>query len=458
MSISNLLRTGRNGVLANQAAMNTTGQNIANVNTEGYARRRVTMSPLSTTDRGLFHGASRAGQGAGVTIDDFSRLRDEMTQRASWEAQSGYGFGQEEARLMGALEAVFPQGPGSFDNVLDDFWNGWGDLADNPLDEGVRTTLLSRAEALTGTFNKVDKEMTRYREQATDALRGGVDTVNGLLDDIAELNEQIRTAETNGTEDFAAEDERDTLIRELGAFGPVRVHQDGNRLSLKLGGMTVVDDTTTVPLQVDDTTTPPTLSFDDTGVNYTDRSRTSGKLGAWMRSVEVVEEHRAVLDDMAAGLARAVNDVHTDGEGLDGAVGDFFEDPGSITAGTLKLDANVAGSPRNIAASADGTPGNSDIALDIGRLRTADVTASGKTAEGALTDLVSSIGSRANQATQFAEQQRGVIDYLDSVEEGTSGVNMDEEVTNLIKYQQSYAASARIIDTAQQMFDTLLSL
>jgi len=458
MSISNLLRTGRNGILANQAGMNTTGQNIANANTEGYARRRVTTSPLTTTDRGLFNGTSRAGQGSGVTVSDFSRLRDQMTQRASWEAQSGYGFGQEEARMMGALEALFPQGPGSFDTVLDDFWNGWGDLADNPLDEGVRATLLSRAEALTGTFNKVDKEMTRYQEEAAGALRGGVDSVNSLLDDIAELNEQIRNAQTNGTEDFTAMDERDGLIRELSTFGPVRVNQDGNRLSVKLGGMTVVDDTTTVPLRVDDSGTPPTLFFGSTGVEYTDRSRTSGKLGAWMRSVETVEDQRAILDDMAAGLARAVNEVHADGQGLDGTDGNFFEDTGTITAGTLQLDANVRGNPRNIAASADGTPGNSDTALDIGRLRTAEVTGSGKTVEAALTDMTSGIGSRVNQATQQAEQQRSVIDYLDSIEEGTSGVNMDEEVTNLIKYQQSYAASARIIETAQRMFDTLLSL
>ncbi len=458
MSISNLIRTGRNSLLANQAAMNTTGQNIANANTEGYTRKRVQLGPMETIDRGLRHGTASGALTSGVTVDDFSRLRDDITRRASDEAHSAYGFAQEEARMMSGLEALFPQGPGSFGEVLNDFWNGFGDLADNPLDEGVRATLLSKAEALTATFNKVDSEMTRFQEATSAELKDTAANVNGLLDDIAALNEQIRTADANGSTDHSAMDKRDSLVRELSTFGPVRVNEDGGRFSVKLGGFNVVDDTTTTHLSVDDSDVPPTISFGTTGVEYTDRSRNSGKLGALLSGVETVQEKRATLDDLAAGLARSVNEVHADGEGLDGTSGDFFYDPGEITAGSLRLDDNVQGNPRNIAASADGTPGNSDTALDIANLRTEGVTGDGKTSEGALNDMISSIGNRVNQADQLAESQRGVIDYLDSIESATSGVNLDEEMTNMIKYQQSYAASARVIETAQRMFDTILSM
>ena len=133
MSISQLIEMSRRSFRTLDAAMNTVSQNIANVNTEGYTRRRVIMQADSLASPGIIMRTPLgAATGAGVSIQTYERVRDGLLAVAGWDARTSLGAAQEDQRLLGALEGIFPVGEGSINDQLDSFWNAWADLADHP--------------------------------------------------------------------------------------------------------------------------------------------------------------------------------------------------------------------------------------------------------------------------------------------------------------------------------------
>ena len=473
MSIHQLFEISRRSFRALNSAMNTVGQNVANANTEGYTRRRISLQPDTLLNVGI-HSSPAVGSalGTGVSIGAFERLRDNMLLQQSWNAYTSMGSSEEKHRVLSTLQSLFPtQSGSSLDSKLSQFWNAWGDLANDPTDNGVRLALRGTAISLASTLNHLDTEIRGLQTETEAALSSGVDDVNDLLDQIAELNNIISTGRGVGSPNLDAEDRRDILIGQLAEFVPVNVQQGSNNsVRITIDGMTVFDGVTANNLQLDTSGSTPQVLFGDTGVELRSLSEGGGRLSGWLR---LLEEHLpdtlTSLDALAESIVKEVNAIHTTGYGPDGStnINFFFYNNGAggeegISAASIRISDEIENAITNIASSSgDPTNGYNDssIALAIADLRD-DLLLNGGTEslETYAINLVTGIGINVDQASSNYESSAILATHLEGMEKGISGVSIEEEMTNLIQFQQAFAATARVLNTAQEMLDTILAL
>lgn len=474
MSLNSLYELSRRSFRALDAAMNVTGQNVANINTEGYSRRRVVLAPDSPAIGGPQTTIRpQVSVGAGVSVAVYERIRDGLLDKAGWEAQGTLGFASEEHRIISTLEGLFPaSGPGSLGTLLSNFWDQWSNVANNPTDHGVRLALRGTAETLTTALNRMDADIHALEGQATTDLANGVARTNGLLKEIASLNANIALARNAGTPDLEAEDRRDALVQELGAFAPIRVAQDANAgYTISVNGMTVVQQDKAVLLDLDTSGETPVLTFSGTGVAFPGDTR-SGRIGAWLHTLsETMPDARAQLDTLARAIVTDVNALHSaryddaglpvtpDAPGFFHYSVDGLGNEIGVTAGSIRLsdevmaDASVIGTPGFYTASGE------EIALAISGLRGMGLTGlGGESAEHFAIDIVSGIGAQVQRAAAQAESQAAVVSHLEAMSIGVSGVSLEEEMTKMIQFQQAFAASARVLNTVDEMMQTLLAI
>ena len=451
MSINRLYEMSRRSFSVFSAQMNVAGQNIANANTPGYARRRLKLGTEGPGRNGLLMPNS-GGVGSGVTAQRLERMRDGLLATAANDARTGLGGADEETRLLATLEGSFGVGSGaSLQDAMNGFWNGWSDLANNPTDGGVRTTLLGQAGTLAATLRRLDGGITRLAGETQTALGEGVGQVNGLLDEIASLNVSIRASRAAGSPDLAAEDRRDAAVAELSAFAPVRVSDGADGYTVTIGGMAAVqgDQALGLTLDVPPDVAAPGVRFEGTDVAFSPSS--GGSLGAQLTTLrKTLPDTRAALDGLAASLVADVNAAHSVGYGLDGSTGLTFFDPAGVTAGSIRLSDDVS-DPASIASSgAPDAPGDSSVASALAALR--------EGFDAQAIDITAGIGGKLRAARSAAGAQAAIVDHLAAMEAGVSGVSIDEEMTNLIEAQHAFAAAARVLTTADEMMDTLLAL
>lgn len=472
MSITQLLHTARSSLLAYRAAMNTVGQNVANAETEGYSRRMTTLSaqnvaPLGTQTPSTINTFS----GTGVNVESYQRMRDELLDRTAWHSNGFMGASEEEHRVVGALESIFAvQTEGSLTSQLDNFFNAWSDLADNPTDNGVRLALRSRAASLSGTLNRMSADVEHLEAESKRALDGYVADANKMLEEIAELNAKVTRGRYLGKEDLVAEDRRDLLVNRLTEMGTFRVQeQDNGSFSVTLDGMNLVSDQRAQQLTVDNSGSVPDVKIASSNVSMSVPTEGGGKIAGLLRAVQTTLPNTlASLDSIAETIVKEVNTVHNAGFDLNGNTNvDFFHYAAGppeegIQASTIRLSTAVQGDSRAIVAS-QGDPSlgvnDSDIANDILALReNLLMNGNSESIETYVINLVSGVGSIAERAGNLYESHAAFTNHVQAMADGVSGVSLEEEMTSLIEFQQAFSASARVITAAEEMMDTLLAL
>lgn len=466
MPISRLHYIGRNALFASKAAMNTTGENIANVNSEGYSRRRVMVSPDMASVAGYPLGRS---YGNGVTVSAYERARDGLIGRSAMEATSAYSYSQEQYRVLGTIESLFPSGTGSLENVVATFWDAWSDLASNPADNGVRESVRAAGETLATTLNHVSTELNRYAKDVEVELKTHVDRVNELLQEVGRLNEGIRYAEAAGSRDLMAMDERDRILRELSDLVPLQIAETPNEgIRVSVRGHTLVEDGHVKTLRLDTSATTPKLYLSGTNVDV-DVSG-AGRVGALIDvRGNTIPDLQASLDKVAEGFVKEVNAVHANRHDEDGvpvlppAPNFFYYEAGppehGISAADIRIsdeiraDATLVGSPGYFTADGE------EIAFAIEGLRGKSFAATDNdSTENFIINMKSRLGASIQGANARASSRAATLDHLTAMERGVSGVSLDEELAKLIQYQQSYAASARVLTAAEEMVDILMTL
>lgn len=456
MSLQSLFQTSRRSLRALEASIQTAGHNIANASTPGYSRQRVELQSESISGWGPGMATTPGTfTGTGVTISGYERLRDGLLDRAANDAHTALGAAEQEARTGSALEGIFATGTtGSLDERVTAFWSAWSDAADAPTDSSLRNIILDRADALTGTFQRHDADLDRLSDETRAELSGGVDAFNGIADRIADLNARIVSSRSAGAPDLSAEDERDQLVRELSAYAPVQTDvEDDGMFTLSTQGMAVVQGTEALHIKAygppDEATDA--VRFEGTDVAFRAGEEGNGRLGGWLRTLnDHIPETRAGLDALAADIVAGVNAAHSAGYGLDNGTGRTIFDPTGVTAATIGRSTDVA-SPDQLALSgAPDAPGDASVALAVADLR-----------EGVERDaaaIPARAGQRLQGALSRADAADALVSHFEGLADGVSGVSIDEEMTHLIEYQQAYAASARVLTTAQSLFDTLLAI
>lgn len=471
MSISQLLHTARSSLLAYKAAMNTVGQNVANAESEGYSRRVTTLNAQNISSMGIYSaGTSQTFSGTGVSVESFARMRDTLLDRTAWHSNGFMGGSEEEHRVVAALESIFSvQTEGSLTSQLGKFWDAWSDLADNPTDNGVRLTVRSRGAALAGTINRMAADVEHLQAESERALTGYVNDVNKMLEEVAELNAKVTRGQYLGKPDLVAEDRRDLLVNKLSEMGAFQVQERENgSFSVTLDGMNVVFETRAQALSVDQSGSIPEIKIAGTDVSMRVPPEGGGRLGGLMRTLtSTLPDTMTALDDISETIIKEVNAVHNNGFDLDGNTNvDFFHyvagpPEQGIKAASIRLsDAVMADSRSIVASQGDPSAGvhDSTIANDILALRESPLINGTETIETFVINMVSGIGAVAERASNLYEAHAAFSNHIQSMADGVSGVSLEEEMTNLIEFQQAYSASARVISAAEEMMDTLLAL
>ena len=461
MSINSLFEIGSRSLRAVSEQMDATSQNIANAESEGYRRRRVTLSSRSVATGGLYTSTGAQDvSSSGVGVETFERVRDGMLEAAANDAQSGESAAREEGRVLGVLEGALASGTdASLSASLENVFNGFNDLANNPDDTGVREALLGKARQLTDTFGRLDQRLGALTTNTEKALAGNVDKANKLLDKVASLNEEIQEARAGGSPDYAAEDARDQTVKELSKLMPVETQEDrSDGYTLTVDGMTVVQGTETTTLTVNDSGAAPAVEFGETGVAFKPGDEGGGEIGAQARLLgDTLPGVQSDLDALANEVVQTVNAEHSAGYDQNGDTGEnFFVDKSGTTAGNTAGNIELAvDGPDDIAAVAgDGNgnplPGDTTPAQNI-----ADLSES---LTPQATDLATDLGTRVQEAAAKEEAQAAAGERIQAQIEDVSGVSVDRQMSNLIEQQQAFAASARVLTTARQVTDTLLSI
>jgi flagellar hook-associated protein 1 FlgK len=424
------LQTSLRGLLTQQQALDVTGHNIANANTPGFSRQEALLEPTRAfliAGNSVNTGAG-AQLGSGVDVAGIRRVRDQFLDLQFRAQQMSLG---DAAARTNSLEQV----EGAFAEPTDDglaaqlarFWDAWSDVANAPENVGARAALVSTAQTLTASFRTIYDQLTTVAQQAQDeydAITGANGDVANMAAELAELNRAIGDAVFRGQQPNDLMDRRDQLIDRLSQLAQVSVTDTGDsRYRIDFGGVTLVDPAT------------------PTGFTWPQTLRTpGGKLGALLDLASPTGPaltYRDQLDAVAADLVASVNALHT--------ATPFF-DPRGTTAATIAVLATEA----TVQTGSGRASGENDVAQAIARLR------DGST-DQLYQALVARIGTESQAAVRAQATAESLVSSIEDRRQSVAGVSLDEEMTNLIRFQRGYQASARTMTTMDEMLDTLVN-
>jgi len=550
-----ILSTGKQALLAQQTALQVTGQNIANVNTPGYSREHpeFVSTPTSITT------ALRSG----VTVDEVARAYDRFVTTQINVASSNLQSTQTQADLLGQVESLFndlstPEAgiSGALHTLFNDFHN----LAQNPQGLAERNILVQQGKTVAAAFQQLTNGLQAVRQQSNEALGDAVSSVNSLTKQIAALNGQIQQREVDPKNPAnTLRDQQDVLLKQLSEkVNITSFTTNSGQLTVLLGGGRPLlegtqSSTLTTTVDPDD---PQRLlvGLQDPQGNSTDvtASIQSGNIHGLLEARDTILPRLSTSLDRLAAQLTTINQTHSAGYGLDGTTGkDFFvprqvtgqalaantgggtlqsasvSDPTQLTlddyrltfansgppptfdivnattgatvaagqnytagatvhfaglaitladngtppqpgdtfllsttrdaAKNLAVDPALLTDPRQIAAAQTPPPGDNVNALALAQLQDAQVI-DGSTFAASYQTLVVSVGAESQQASQLADQQHTALTGLENRRESLSGVSLDEEQVNLIRFQQAYNAAAQFIHIADQLGQTVLDL
>jgi flagellar hook-associated protein 1 len=460
MGLTPLLGIGTSALAAFQRALATTGHNISNVNTPGYSRQETILTETDPQN-------GRPGQiGTGVQASEIRRSVDTFVERQLLTSHEHRGQFEASRNALLRVQTLFGDSNGQgIAAGLNEFFSAWQDVATNPSDATSRTVLLSRAGNLATRFNDHAVELAAQR-QALDGQIGQIITdINQLASRIAALNESISHAEFSGQQANDLRDQRGLLVNQLGELAEISTIDDGTgQLTVFVGkGQVLVDKHRAYTLSgVADPGNSGLLTVQYNGggspvpLNSVIASgRLKGLLDVRDQTIPSVQ---ASFDQLASTLVTQVNGLHQAGYGLDGSTGQAFFSAGGTTAATIQVSlTNI----QRIAASstAAGVPGNNANALAIGNLQTSNLAALGNvTFQEFYGALAGNVGSKVQSAERDLNAQEIVHEQLEAHRAEISGVSLDEELVNLLKYQRAFQAASRLVVVADELLQTILTL
>jgi flagellar hook-associated protein 1 len=457
-NILGLLDIGRGALLAHQKAISITGHNIANVNTPGYSRQRVNLA----TSLGL---TSASGQmGSGVRVSDIQRIYDQFL--GSQINTESYNLGKWEAQKssLERVEIIFDETTGfGLNQAMGDFWNAWQDLANNPEGHTERQVLVAKSEIMAETFNKISSDLNQQQNDIDSSIEGAVIEINTIAGQISDLNIKISDIEKSGQSANDLRDERDLLLKELSSMIDISSFEgnDGQVTVLVGNGRPLVQP----PYSLSLSTVTNASGHED--VVWVDRDGNSvditndisgGKLKGWLEVRDVkIEDYKTRLDDLASSIITEVNNLHTAGFDLNGAAGGAFFT--GTSASDIAVDTNIINDVNLIAASGTGAPGDNSNSIAIVNLQNGLLMSGGTaTYDDFYNSLVSDVGIDAQSAQMNYDHQTAMASSLDNYRESISGVSLDEEMVNLVKFQHAYDAAAKLISAVDEMMNTVMNM
>ena len=530
MPISSIFNIGRTALYACQTQLSVTSNNIANANTAGYSKQEVILEAA--------YPLLQAGGyvGSGVTVGKIKRDYDALIQNQIYGAQQDYGKASTQNQTLSEIEQIFNESQNlGLATPLNDFFNAWQAVADNPEDQTARNLLLQKSDTLVNSAQRMEINIQNTLKSSEQAVTASVDQVNSLASRIAQLNSQISQIEAGSTtgmaNDLRARDQRDTALKDLSNLVGVSTWEDKTT-----GAVTV--NIGMKPLVIGNIANTLSAAFGEgeyalqlDGQDITS-SITKGEIGGLLAAHQDIEGNLHDLRKLVASVTNAVNLQNRQGFGLDGSTGINFFNPVGLTVKNNSTDADLTAtitdysrltmaeysikfnggdyevsnkdtgelltsgtydsggttinlegvrfdmsgsvtdqdsftvsplttaiqnfrtnitSSQQIAASgtAAGLPGDNTNALAIANLANREISAlDSDTFSDYYKNLVANVGNQSRAASDELTFADNFLSQLNTQRDSVSGVNMDEEASNLIIFQRAYQAAARLITTA----------
>lgn len=564
MGTFSALSIGQQALQLSQLALEVTGHNISNVNTEGYTRQRVDFTSGIPTDTGY-------GQvGTGVMLDEIKRTTDIFIQNQYAEENQVLARRQRESDVYKQVEAIFNEpAENNFSSIINKYFESLSALSADPENASVRAMVMESGHLLTESISSLNTRLEDVRTRIDESIALKVNEVNSIIDQIAEMNHKIARAETSGM--FQANDYRDkreALVMELESMMDVTVVPDGtdsNTISVTIGGVALVHRNQSYHISAD-LNSDNHFDINSTQSNSPIRIE-NGELKGYMDGrEEVLPYYQGMLDELSEGIVYNVNKIHVQGVGLNGfaevtsfdavsapndklnraglpfnptegsfhisvydrdrnlietqeisvsGAADTLEDiraridsmtnvTATITVeNKLHIEVNDVNGGANftfvspdgegdnsdfllamglntfftgskasdiavndvidndlnkIAAAKRYSPGDNSNLLDIVDLRSQLTMTNGTTTfDQFYGSIVSIAGLQTEEANNEYQTSQGIVDILQQRLLETTGVSLDEEVVNMIKYQRTYQAAAKFVAGVNEMILTLFN-
>ena len=453
--LSSVMNVAKDALLSHASAINITGSNIANVNTPGYSRLRPVFSSIGGAAELQF----------GVEVSGAERLYDKYLEVQLVQQNQEIGYYEARKGVLDRVEGIFNESAGGgLNESLTKFWNAWEDLSANPTGTVQRDALVSAAESLATVFRQKAEELQEIRQDMNVSVSGTVSEVNSYLTNIAELNEKIVQTVTGGGNASDLLDKRQDNLQKLGALidfqyiedasGAVNVFTSNGKPLVEAGRTWKLG--TAVNAGNHDYYD---VVFQDDPGKAINGCFSKGKLAACLEARDTtVGGYLDKLDSLAASLVEAVNSKHQAGYDTYGNIGGNFFDELGTDAAHMRVSTAITEDRGKIAASAsvdsDGNNASAIAAIKDSLLMGGGIII--------LSDYYSALMARVGQdvkdSNSSLDHQTVIMNQLESQRETVSGVSLDEEMMNLMKYQLGYNAAGRLAATVSALMDTLMSM
>lgn len=484
----------------NQAAINLINNNIANMNTEGYSKQRLEISQLTALNNGSSNYAA-AQSGLGAEIDAVTRNRDAYLDAYYRKESTNLAYYQELNSNATLLEGITNELSGSgIGNALASFYNTAQQLSQNPTNSVIRADFMQKALDVTTQLNQTASQLTELRT----SLVGDVDVSGSLaqsrisltctdlnedLKELAELNQTINIATAQGNVPNGLLDKRDLLLDKISETIPITVTQGANNLiNVSLDSTLLVQGASlkgSFNVSAGDSSNPAIVTFVPTTGSPVTPSITTGKLGALIE-IGGSEEGKLTINNvltelnkLAKEFATEINTIQAGGKYIytdtsvsppvnklsaDTPENIFIPESGTtITAANITVNDNILKDPLKIAAASgtaeENATGDGNNALSMAQLRDKNILLLGNTTtENYLSTVVGKTGVQIKSLETKSDSQEALVQQVLQRRESTTGVSLDEELTDLVKYQRAYEASAKIFNVVNEVLQQIMQL
>ena len=485
--MTNLLELGKTGLFAAKKSLETTGHNVANANTEGYSRQRVDQqSSRPIVKYGVL-------MGTGVDVKQIKRIHDSNVEEKLNKSLSTHHFYDERSLQLEQIEKVFNEiDVKGLHKVLGEFYNSFRQLANNPEDETIRSVVRDNAQLLVKDLRALRGQLDEAARAIDRKIANSIVEVNENIQQITELNVKIRSLEAAGLESGDYRDRRDMAVRKLSEYFKVHYYLDNkNAFSVLARGVGSI-----ITGGIGHKLASAYKSKEESSNNManaievymaekpqyriSERFR-EGKLASLIKlRNKDIRELQDNMDNIAYELIQTVNAIHRRGfVNRDIQIGpdadpafhdkkgptfkvDFFKEPQRRHQAALNIDLSDAikeDLSNMVTALSPNKPGDNRIALAISKLQYEKIMEGGtSTLEENFLKNIGRIGLQAKKAEFDKEHSRGILNQANSLRERVSGVSIDEEAANMVKFQHAYEASAKVMSTADSMFKAVLSI
>lgn len=518
MSITSSMNIAQEALSVSQAAITTVSNNIANVDTPGYSKLRVNQS--SVVNVSSLKGDSptlEADSLSGVQLDNIQRYSADGTQSYYWQENSANSYLTEYSNVASDIQDLTNElNNTGLNNALSNFYTAAGTLNQNASDITARQNFVSAAQNVCSQFNSMSKSLSNVQtslvgdmvSNSSSEIVSEIDNANSILDQLAEVNSDIIKTNTGTSSTPSLLDQRDQLVTKLTNLIPVTTQINSNgTITVSLGDYHLVNggslDGHLQATNSLDSATPPnlvtTVSIVDPSSNTTkvaniNSAITGGSIGAVLDAAGTDPNKLNVsgvlgeLNTMASQFASIMNTIQTDASGtttpmymssattLAVSTTNMFvnntqpavTETTGINAANIAVKSTVVNNPYLVAAarvntvdvatSTNAVGNNSNSTLIVNTQTKTYAGLGNTTLSGYLSNMVAEVGTDVSNINTNSKNQTLVLQQIQTKLSAATGVNLDEELTDLIKYQRSYQSAARIFTTCNDLLDTLINL